>query len=71
MIIPYMDDNIYPFKSFRVDEDQLEETLRTERSLLYVAMTRARATLVMLCINASASRFIDEFKTEHYDVVIV
>ena len=71
VIIPNLDDNIYPFKTFKVDEDQLEETLKTERSLLYVAMTRARATLVMLCINSSASRFIDEFKSEHYEVVNV
>ena len=69
IIIPYLDDNVYPFKTFKIDEDQLEETLKVERSILYVAMTRARATLVMLCIHASASRFIDEFKTEHYDLV--
>lgn len=71
IVIPYLDDSVYPFKAFRVDENQLEETLKTERSLLYVAMTRARASLVMLCLNTSASRFIDEFKSEHYSVEYV
>ena len=69
VVIPYVDDSIYPLNTFKVDEDQLEETLKTERNILYVAMTRARTTLVMLCINSAASRFIDEFDPEHYDVV--
>ena len=69
VVIPYVDDSIYPLKTFKVDEDQLEETLKTERNILYVAMTRARTTLVILCINSAASRFIDEFDSEHYEVV--
>ena len=69
VIIPYLDDSIYPFKTFKVDEEQLEEHLETERSILYVAMTRARSTLTMLCLNVAASRFVKEFSEEHYEVV--
>jgi len=43
--------------------------LETERNILYVAMTRARSTLTMLCLDLSASRFIGEFDSNHYDVV--
>ncbi len=68
VIIPNLNDDMYPFLSFKTDDDDLEEYLRIERSLLYVAMTRARSTLVMLCVDASRSRFIDEFKEEHMDV---
>ena len=48
---------------------RIEEYLETERNILYVAMTRARSSLTMLCLNLSASRFIDEFKSENYEVV--
>lgn len=71
VIIPYLDDSIYPFKTFKVDDEQLDEYLKTERSVLYVAMTRARSTLVMLCINAAASRFVEEFDENHLDVVSI
>jgi superfamily I DNA/RNA helicase len=69
VIIPYLDDSVYPFKTFNIDEEQLEEYLETERNLLYVAMTRARSTLTMLCLDLSSSRFIDEFNTDHYEMV--
>ena len=69
VLIPYLDDSIYPLKSFKVDEEQMEEYLETERNLLYVAMTRARSTLTMLCLDLSSSRFIDEFNTDHYEMV--
>lgn len=69
VVIPYLDNNVYPLKTARIDEDQIEEYLETERNILYVAMTRARTTLTMLCLNLSASRFIEEFKSENYDVV--
>lgn len=69
VIIPYLDDSVYPFKTFKVDEEQLEEYLKTERNILYVAMTRARSTLVMTCIDTASSRFIDEFKQEHFEMV--
>lgn len=71
VIIPYLDDSIYPFKTFKVDDEQMEEYLKTERNILYVAMTRAKSTLTMLCINAASSRFIDEFKVEHLEMVKV
>lgn len=69
VLIPYLDDSIYPLKLFKVDEEQLEEYLETERNLLYVAMTRARSSLTMLCLDLSSSRFIDEFNNDHYETV--
>ena len=66
VIIPYMDDTVYPNKGYRYDKDQLEEYLDMERSLLYVAMTRARESLTMMCVNSAASRFISEFEEGHY-----
>lgn len=71
VIIPYLDDSEYPFKTYKVDENQMDEYLQTERCILYVAMTRARSTLTMLCVNADYSRFIDEFDLNHYEVVNV
>ena len=71
VIIPYLDDSEYPFKTYKVDEEQLGEYLQTERSILYVAMTRAKSTLTMLCVNADSSRFIDEFNNNHYEMVSV
>lgn len=69
VIIPYLDDSIYPFRTFKIDDEQLEEYLETERSILYVAMTRARSSLTMLCLNVAASRFIKEFDEKHYEAV--
>ncbi len=66
VIIPYLNDSEYPFKSYKIDDNQLEEYLQIERSILYVAMTRARSSLVMLCEKNAYSRFIDEFESEHY-----
>ena len=69
VFIPYLDDSIYPFRTFKIENEQLEEYLETQRNILYVAMTRARSTLTMLCLDLSASRFIGEFDSNHYDVV--
>lgn len=71
VIIPNFNDSEYPLKLYRVDDDQIEEHLKTERSLLYVEMTRARSSLTMLCIAAAASRFIDDFDLDHYEMVRV
>lgn len=67
VIIPSVNDSVYPFRTYRVDDEQIEEYLTIERNILYVAMTRARKTLVMTCQALSASRFISEFKKEHYE----
>ncbi|MCR5321827.1 MAG: UvrD-helicase domain-containing protein [Lachnospiraceae bacterium] len=66
VIIPYVVDTIYPKKLYGQNDEMTDEYLEMERSLLYVAMTRARASLVMTYQSVAKSRFIDEFKPEHY-----
>ncbi len=67
VIIPHVnDENNYPYRISKVDKDATDDFLATERSLLYVAMTRARVSLAMTCNRKYHSRFIDEFKTNHY-----
>ena len=66
VIIPRLDEGVYPIIPQGMDEDQMEEFLTTERNLLYVAMTRARENLFMLCTDKGKSRFIGEFKEDHY-----
>lgn len=71
VIIPYLTDSMYPYRPFRVDDEAMEEYLRQQRSVLYVAMTRARIALIMLTISGSESRFIDSFAPAHYEVEII
>lgn len=66
VFIPDLDEGTYPYIPTRIDEDQLCEVLATERNLLYVAMTRAREVLFMLCTDNNQSRFITEFSKSHY-----
>lgn len=51
-----------------VDSDDTEELLRSERRLLYVAMTRARQTLRMTCTEPR-SRFLQAPYATAYEVV--
>lgn len=66
VIIPDLDEGTYPFIPMKIDSEQMEEFLITERNLLYVAMTRARETLFMLCTEKNQSRFVSEFSAKHY-----
>lgn len=66
VIIYNFNDSKYPIIPRHIENDQIDEHVSIERSILYVAMTRARETLTLICIKASASRFISEFKKEHY-----
>lgn len=66
VIIPDVDEGTYPFIPMRIDDEQMDEFLSTERNLLYVAMTRARESLFMLCTEGNKSRFITEFSEDHY-----
>lgn len=69
VIIPHVnDENNYPHRISKVDKESIDEFLATERSLLYVAMTRARESLVMTCNRKYHSRFIEEFKKNHYEI---
>lgn len=68
VLIPNLNDSVYPYKIFKEEVEEMENYLKMERNLLYVAMTRARAHVVMTCQISSASRFIDEFDKEHYEV---
>ena len=67
VIIPDLDEGTYPFIPMRIDSDQVDEFIATERNLLYVAMTRARGSLFMLCTSAHKSRFITELSEDHYE----
>lgn len=67
VIIPNLDDNIYPYNPFSIDNEQLDNVLEIERKLLYVAMTRARKSLLMFCNSSSKSRFISEFEEKLYE----
>lgn len=68
VIIPYLTDQIYPLDVNQVDNSALDEYLCQQRSVLYVAMTRARIGLVMLTIQGQESRFIQDFNPEHYKI---
>lgn len=68
VIIPYLTDYIYPYKPDLVEKEALEEFLLQQRSILYVAMTRARTGLIMMTIKGKESRFIDCFDKAHYEV---
>ena len=67
VIIPNLEDNVYPYEPFNIEDDQLETVLERERKILYVAMTRARKALIMFCNLSISSRFISEFKEELYE----
>ena len=66
VLIPDIDEETYPFIPNSFDNEQLEDFLATERNLLYVAMTRAREILIMLCTEKNKSRFVKEFSQNHY-----
>lgn len=66
VIIPDLDEGTYPYIPLKIDDEQMEEFLSTERNLLYVAMTRAREALFMLCTERNKSRFVSEFSDKHY-----
>lgn len=66
VIIPDVDEGNYPMLPFKMDVGQIDELLIPERSLLYVAMTRAREFLVMLHTDFAKSRFIEELDVNHY-----
>ena len=67
VIIPDLDEGTYPFIPMKIDPEQVDEFIATERNLLYVAMTRARESLFMLCTSAHKSRFIAELSKDHYE----
>ena len=71
IIIPNVNDDIYPLNPIKVDKDQLDEYLQTDSNVLYVAMTRARENLVMSYVTGVKSRLIDEFKPEHYKEITI
>ena len=65
VIIPMVDQGIIP-KAIDCEEDK-EAFLESERSLLYVAMTRAKDELYILTSNPS--QFIDEMDKNLYDLI--
>lgn len=67
VIIPLMNDSSMPYLPPKCAPEQVEDELERERSLMYVAMTRARNSLVMT-YSGIPSRFIDEMDKEYYVV---
>lgn len=70
VIIPFFNWNMFPDKRLmeKTDEEQVEDVMAQERSLLYVGMTRARYTLY-LTHSGSPSGFIREFDPKLYDYI--
>lgn len=68
VLIPDFNDNVFPLDTAikHTDEDQLQNVLAVERSLLYVSMTRAKKDLALFCIRGAQSRFLKELSKEHY-----
>lgn len=68
VLIPDFNDNVFPLDTAikHADEDQLQNVLAVERSLLYVSMTRAKKDLALFCIRGAQSRFLKELSKEHY-----
>ena len=67
VIIPNLEDNIYPYNPFNIDSEEIDNVLEIDRKLLYVAMTRARKSLYMFCNRSNKSRFISEIKSSLYE----
>lgn len=69
VIIPKIDDENIPKTALAYTEkDEIEEVLESERSLLYVGMTRARNRLLMFTQSGQISRFFKNISKEFYDV---
>jgi superfamily I DNA/RNA helicase len=72
VIVAQVNDGILSQASSRYHGDMaaedLEEYLRYERQLLYVAMTRARQALYLTC-STPPSRLLDELDSVAYQVV--
>ncbi len=71
VILPFLDDGIFPYKhddrEEAIDEETNEDIMNRERNLLYVGMTRARSMLYMFACDGSEadpSPFINEMDEE-------
>lgn len=70
IIIPYFNDSHFPFSQAltNVDEEQLNDIMREERSVLYVGMTRAKNRLY-LTYTPPVSSFLKEFDSDYYKYI--
>ena len=69
VIICRLNEGNYPSSFEMADAEDKEEALCIERSLLYVAMTRARHILMMSYDRVKRSSFVDEFDDSHYKTI--
>ena len=69
VIICRLNEGNYPSSLEMADADDKEEMLCIERSLLYVAMTRAKHILMMSYDRVKRSSFVDEFDDCHYKTI--
>ena len=69
VIICRLNEGNYPSSYEMADAEDKEEALCIERSLLYVAMTRARHILMMSYDRVKRSSFLDEFDDSHYKTI--
>ena len=84
VIVPYFEDGVYPVSaesvinslvqnqdssSEAIDyDDAIAEEISGSRRLIYVAITRARAN-VLLTYSGKPSRFANEFESSHYKLI--
>lgn len=69
VVIPSFEAGVFPYKPWRLEDEQTEEFLERERSLVYVAMTRARRQLVITYQHDNASEFIQSFDSNKYKLI--
>lgn len=67
VVIPEFYNGEFPFRiSLGVGKEDAVKQLEVERSLLYVAMTRARENLILLSLFTNESIFAKDFNEDHY-----
>lgn len=69
VIIPQFVEGKFPYYFSSTDDEEIQDFLIKSRNLIYVAMTRARKTLMITYSGEKGSRFIGELDKELYKAV--